>query len=75
MGKIYIFRFDEYVRHSYARGPDPGYPKKVHEIWSGWPESWERFGPYGPSSALFYCRSRVLRCMAPTVFGILKSRL
>ncbi|WP_440955653.1 hemopexin repeat-containing protein [Methanosarcina sp. Mfa9] len=42
MSKFYIFHGDEYVRHSYGRGPDAGYPKKIQEVWSGYPSSWRR---------------------------------
>jgi hypothetical protein len=38
--KFYIFHVDEYVRHSYGQGPDPSYPKKIRDTWSGWPGSW-----------------------------------
>jgi len=39
--KYYIFRADEYVRHSPGRGPDAEYPKKIKDHWSGYPNSWE----------------------------------
>ena len=51
MSKFYIFHGDEYVRHAYAQGPDPGYPKKIRDFWSGWPSSWY---PVSASAALFY---------------------
>ena len=36
----YLFKGDEYVRHRHGKGPDSGYPKKIVESWSGWPETW-----------------------------------
>ena len=39
--KIYLFQNDDYVRHSYGRGPDPEYPMEIDGTWSGWPrEKW-----------------------------------
>ncbi len=47
--KIYLFSQDEYVRHSYRRGPDPTYPKSIRDFWSGYPADWR-----GLASALYY---------------------
>lgn len=51
LAKIYIFHGDEYVRHSFGRGPDPTYPKKIREFWSGWPSTWH---PVSVDAALYY---------------------
>ncbi len=52
--KFYLFRRDEYVRHSYGEGPDPTYPKKIRESWSGWPSSWGTWDPTVRVNAAFY---------------------
>ena len=51
MAKFYIFHGDEYVRHAYGQGPDPSYPKKIRDFWSGWPRSWHTVSV---CAALFY---------------------
>ena len=39
--KIYLFQNDDYARHSFDQGSDPGYPKEIDGAWSGWPrEEW-----------------------------------
>jgi hypothetical protein len=57
--KFYIFHEDEFVQHSYCGGPDPGYPKKIGEDWSGWPDSWGTEGHVDCALFLFDSRFRI----------------
>ena len=38
--KVYTFSGDEYVRHTFGKGPDAGYPRRIQGGWSGWPSAW-----------------------------------
>lgn len=56
--KFYLFKGDEYARHSFGKAMDAGYPKKIAESWVGWPPSWGSgdigAATYYPGNKKFY---------------------
>lgn len=38
--KYYIFKGNEYIRHTHGKPVDSNYPKSLVDIWSGWPIDW-----------------------------------
>lgn len=49
--KFFLFKGDEYVKHSWGEIPAGGYPKKIAEGWTGWPSLWTD----GNLDAAMYC--------------------
>jgi len=41
-GRIYLFRGEEYIRHTPGMGADKGYRAKIQGNWRGLPASWDR---------------------------------
>ena len=38
-GKLYFFKGNQYIRHTFGAGMDSGYPKSIAGNWGGWPPS------------------------------------
>ncbi len=47
---IYFFRGSEYLRYNVSNfRVDPYYPKRIHDVWTGWPSDWD-----SPGAAVVY---------------------
>lgn len=63
--KVYFFRDDEYLRYDVTGDRiDDGYPKKIIDYWTGWPQHWTRIQgafDWGNGKLYFFSGEEYLR--------------
>lgn len=53
-GKMYFFKGDQYIRHTFNKGMDSGYPKKIKGNWKKFPTDYTK----GVDAAIYWTNGR-----------------